>query len=271
MRITVLLENTTKDLNLKPKHGLSIYIETNTHKLLFDVGPDNTFLNNAYKLGVNLSEVDTVVLSHGHKDHGGALPSFLKINKQAKIYVHRQAFEPHYIKVLFAKIPYGLNKGIAGNDRIILTDGVMQIDDELLLFSGIQENFDTRSNRRQMKKTSNGFVQDDFAHEQNLIVTTGGSAMLFSGCAHKGIANILRTAKRHSPDIDAVFGGFHLFNPVTKHIEPPEVLHRLINDLSVHDTVYYTGHCTGTKTIERLRNSMGEKVQYLSTGTIIEI
>ena len=94
MKITILVENTTIDTRLTPKHGLSIYIETNKHKVLFDLGPDDTYLVNARILGIDLSQVDTVVLSHGHKDHGGALSGFLKVNSKARIYLHRQAFEP---------------------------------------------------------------------------------------------------------------------------------------------------------------------------------
>jgi len=271
VRITVLVENSTIDTRLKPKHGLSIYIESCKHKVLFDVGPDNTCLDNARILGIDLSKIDTVVLSHGHRDHGGALSCFLRANNQAKIYIHRQALEPHYIKVLFAKIPIGLDKGLAINNRVIMTDDLLQLDDELLLFSDVPDKFDTKSNRQQFKKTLDGYVQDDFAHEQNLVVTTEGKTMLFSGCSHKGIANILSAAKKRHPTINAVFGGFHLHNPVTKTNEPIEVVQQLINELSIHDTVFYTGHCTGNIAVERMRRSMGERVQSLSTGTIIEI
>ena len=271
MRIRTLVENTTNDARLKPKHGLSIYIETKKHKVLFDLGPDDTYLDNARTLGIDVSEIDTLVISHGHFDHGGALASFLKVNDKANIYLHRQAFEPHYIKVLFAKVPIGLNKDLAGNDRFVLTDGTMQIDDELFLFSDVKERFDTKSNRVLLKKTSNGYARDDFAHEQNLIVTAEGKVALFSGCSHKGIANIVRTAKRHSPIINAVFGGFHLYNPATRTTEPPEVVQELTSALSAYDTVFYTGHCTGHKAFEIMRNSMGENVQSLSTGTTVEI
>ncbi|MCL2436461.1 MAG: MBL fold metallo-hydrolase [Clostridiales bacterium] len=271
MKITVLVENTTKDAALQSKHGLSIYIETAKHKVLFDLGPDDAALNNAQKLGIDLSEVDTVVISHGHKDHGGALSGFLKVNDKAKIYVQRQAFEPHYIKKWFFKIPLSLDESLVDEDRFVLIDETMRIDDELFLFSDVKENFDTKSNRVLLKKTSSGYVRDDFAHEQSLIVAAEGKVALFSGCSHKGIANILRTAKKHTPTIDVVFGGFHLYNPANKTVEPPEVIDRLIDALSVHDTVFYTGHCTGNEAFERMRDRMGEKIQALSTGMVVEI
>jgi len=90
MKIIALVENTTKDKNLKPKHGLSVYIETLKHKILFDLGSDDTFIYNAQKLGIDLAEIDTVVLSHGHYDHGGGLLSFLKVNANPKsIYIEK--------------------------------------------------------------------------------------------------------------------------------------------------------------------------------------
>ena len=79
MVITSLVENTTKS-GLKAKHGLSLYIETKLHRILFDLGPDETLFENAEKKKIDLTSVDTVIISHGHYDHGGALGKFLKIN-----------------------------------------------------------------------------------------------------------------------------------------------------------------------------------------------
>ena len=92
MKITALVENKSS-CDLTPVHGLSLYIETERHKLLFDLGPDHTLLKNAEKRGIDLSQVDTVVISHGHFDHGGALAAFLKINHTARIFIQRRAFE----------------------------------------------------------------------------------------------------------------------------------------------------------------------------------
>ena len=78
MRITSLVENTTKS-ELKTKHGLSLYIETKSHKILFDLGSDSTLFENAMKRNIDISKVDTVIISHGHFDHGGALKKFLNI------------------------------------------------------------------------------------------------------------------------------------------------------------------------------------------------
>lgn len=134
MTITALVENTTQS-GLKARHGLSLYIETKKHKILFDLGPDDTLLRNAKKRGIDLSKVDTVIISHGHADHGGALSGFLTVNRTAKIYLQKNAFEPHYSKAFFLKIPVGLDKSLKTNPQIVLVDGDFKIDEELSLFT----------------------------------------------------------------------------------------------------------------------------------------
>jgi len=171
----------------------------------------------------------------------------------------------HYGKVLFFKKYIGLDKKIDGNERFIMTDGNIQIDDELLIFSDVDGQFESSSSIL-LKKTINGYIRDDFAHEQNLIVTSSDKTVLFSGCSHRGIANIMRTAKKYQPVIHAVFGGFHLYNPVTKKAEPVLVTQQLAKELSTYETVYYTGHCTGNEAFEIMHDIMGDKLQRLYTG-----
>lgn len=100
LKIVTLVENTTLSSEYRCKHGLCLYIETEKHKILFDVGQDDLFIENAKKMQIDISEIDTVIISHGHKDHGGALKAFMSLNSDAKIYIRKAAFEPHYIKVL---------------------------------------------------------------------------------------------------------------------------------------------------------------------------
>ena len=96
MRIVTLVENTAARTGLEPARGLSIYVETAGHKILFDMGPGPELLANAERLGVDLAAVDTAVLSHGHSDHGGGLEAFCRVNRHAGIYLREEALRPYY-------------------------------------------------------------------------------------------------------------------------------------------------------------------------------
>lgn len=273
MRIVTLVENTSISSEYKCKHGLSFYIETEKHKILFDLGSDSLFLKNAQRLGVNISAVDTVVISHGHKDHGGALEVFMEINSKAKIYIRDTAFQSHYTKVLGIPFNVGLNKKLINKSQVVLTGESYIIDDELQVFSGVKERecYST-SNNALFTRTSQGMVLDDFSHEQSLIISENGKHIMFSGCAHSGIVNILNKGEKLIGDnLSTVISGFHLYNPVSKKKEDDNLVAQISKRLTRNKTKYYTCHCTGEKAFQILRKTMNEKIDYLSTGSSIEI
>ena len=119
MKITALVENESC-CELKGKHGLSLYIETEQHKILFDLGPDQTLFQNAEKRNIDLTKVDTVIISHGHLDHGGALGRFLAINHTATVYIQEKAFLPHTVKVLGIKFPCGIKEQFQNHPQVKL-------------------------------------------------------------------------------------------------------------------------------------------------------
>ena len=89
MKVVILMENSTCRDTVACAHGLSMYIETDKHKILFDMGPDAQFIDNAKALGVDLTQVDIAFLSHAHNDHCGGLEAFLKLNDRAKVYMQK--------------------------------------------------------------------------------------------------------------------------------------------------------------------------------------
>ncbi len=108
-RVAALVENSSAAPACESRHGLSLYLETGKHKVLFDVGPNRLFLENAAKLGVDIAAVDTVILSHGHVDHAGGLEAFLSANDRARIYLRPSATEPHYLKVMGVTFHAGMD------------------------------------------------------------------------------------------------------------------------------------------------------------------
>lgn len=268
MIVKVLVENTAVSEEYGKVHGLSLYIETAKHKILFDLGPDKLFLENAEKMGVKIEEVDTVVISHGHYDHGGALGLFLQHNHRAKVYLHKQALEKHFSKVLCLYINIGLDDSLAKSEQIVLTEGNLKLDDELTIITDIKEReLYPLSNRNLYMLDGRKKVRDDFSHEQSLLISEGEHEVLLAGCAHCGIVNILNKAKRDlGQDATHVIGGFHIWKD-----RSPESVRELAQRLKVRDILYYTCHCTGQDNFALLREEMKEQIEYLPTGTTIKI
>jgi 7,8-dihydropterin-6-yl-methyl-4-(beta-D-ribofuranosyl)aminobenzene 5'-phosphate synthase len=266
MRIVSLVEDTTVRADCIPAPGLSLYVETEKHKLLFDLGPDETFLANAQTLGVDVAAVDAAFVSHGHDDHGGGMDAFLAHNACAPVYVQRHAFGDIGALEDGVYLFAGLDATLKNHPRAVLCEGARRIDDELFLFSDIEEQFDSRGNRLLATRSEGLLHQDDFRHEQCLVVGGHGKNVLFSGCSHRGIANIMRKAIAHCGRIDVCVGGFHLFDPVGNRPERDELLGALADELSGFGTVFYTCHCTGVPVYERMKARMGERLHYLSTG-----
>lgn len=264
MRITALVENKS-DCELTPVHGLALYIETEKHRLLFDLGPDDTLLKNAEKRGIDLGQVDAAVISHGHFDHGGALAAFLEVNRTAKIYVQRRAFEKHFSKSLgFVKVPVGLDRKLMEHPQVVLVDGEYRIDEELLLFT-VADCSRYYSAANDTLYDENG--RDMFAHEQDLMIFGERNALIM-GCGHCGVVNILERAKAYKPDV--CVGGYHLRVPVTKKTVPEEVLEGIAGELRKYDMDFYTCHCTGGKAFAYLAERVS-RMRYLACGKCVEV
>jgi 7,8-dihydropterin-6-yl-methyl-4-(beta-D-ribofuranosyl)aminobenzene 5'-phosphate synthase len=274
MIIKTLIENISDNPNLGAEHGLSLYIETKRHKILFDTGASQQFAENARKMDVDLAAVDIAILSHGHYDHGGGIRTFLELNQIAKIYMNKNVFQNHYSQSIFSQQKYiGLDQGLYPNPRFVFVEDGLIIDEELELFSHIDGNRFPPSGNQDLYMEINGELQqDDFTHEQNLIVRGDGKNLLVAGCAHKGIVNIVNQFYRDKMMMpDLVIGGFHLYNGAAKKDEEPSIVAGIGQALAETKVQYFTGHCTGKKSYEQLKVILGEKLGYISTGSQINL
>ncbi|MEG0797287.1 MAG: MBL fold metallo-hydrolase [Acidaminococcaceae bacterium] len=271
MLIKTLVENTALTPEFQTEHGLSLYIETTKHKLLFDVGADALFIENAQKLGVKLSDIDLVIISHGHHDHGGGLAAFLAVNDHACIYYQKGAFEPHFAQTATGGQRFiGLEPQLVTNPRLLAVDGDLVLDEELTLLSNVTgHKYWSGANATLLDAN---LVPDAFAHEQNLSIKQGTQTILITGCSHTGIINILERFEQHTHHTAAVvIGGFHLYNPGLKQTEPLALIATIAQELALRPTQYYTCHCTGQEAFAQLQARLGSQLQYLATGQILEI
>ncbi len=271
MRFVTLVENSCTE-GFGCAHGLSIYIETAVHKILFDAGPDGELLlSNAAKLGIDLSEVDIAIISHGHYDHTGGLSAFLNINSSAKIYIHTLAYtRRHYAAEKSGWRYIGPDMELLNNNshRMVLTEDFLSIDDELSLFACIPTaDFLPDGNSTLYEEIEGEIIPDSFCHEQNLIVREGNKTFLFAGCAHRGIINIIRGFTNivcSHPDY--IISGFHLTNPGLKIDAPDGLVYNVGNELDKFPCIYYTGHCTGEKPYAKLKTILGDRINTLKSG-----
>ena len=276
MKMTVLLENTACGEALRHAHGLSLYFETAQTKLLFDAGPNPAFAANAEALGVDLSAVDVAILSHGHYDHGGGLRTFLERNQRAKVCVHESAFGAYY-----ASEPDGTRRYIGIDPalrefegRFVTTRGVTRIGDELTLFDDVSDDFGSMSASAKLTELlpDGTHRSDAFRHEQDLLITTEGKAVLVAGCAHRGIVNIrAKAAALLGREPDAVIAGFHLFELPPDDPDTDALIDRTGRALLTGNTVYYTGHCTGDYAYERLEKILGSRLHRIFGGMTEEL
>lgn len=287
MKITTLIEDTmTKDsslsLELTKQHGLSLYIETIKHRILFDTGANGAFACNAKVLGVDLAGIDTAVISHGHYDHGGGIKTLLEINKQAPIYIRTGAFNsywhvsPNQDVEKYIGLDRELITSLESSCRLIEIMGNQKIDDELSLITDFTGRRGFASTNRQLKiRTNNGYIEDSFLHEQALVVRENGVKCLISGCAHNGILNILDVYENvygEKPDI--VISGMHLSRKdySDRNLdEIDELANMLLDYHRTAGTRFYTCHCTGRIPYERMKQVMGVALGVLRTGTEISI
>lgn len=262
MRIWTLMENSACRNDLTSEHGLSLYLETDGKRILFDAGQTSAFAENARKLGVDLKQVDLVILSHGHYDHAGGLRSFLEINDHAKIYLSQYAFsacyhgEDRYI---------GIDPKLKECGRLVFVEEELRLDKGLTLYSCNAKEKSYPLDSFGLTVYSDGaYNPDRFLHEQYLLVEEAGKRILISGCSHKGICNIVQWFR---PDV--LVGGFHFMK-----LDPEADSHRLqeaADILLASPTVYYTGHCTGEGQYAFLKQRMGERLHALSAGSYVEV
>ena len=263
MKISMLMENTAFADGFVTEHGLSLYIETEKHRILFDMGQSNGFVTNAARFGIDLATVDVAVLSHGHYDHGGGLEAFLAVNQHAPVYVSQYAFDQcctdpeRYI---------GINVELAQNPRLRFVGEHMTIDEQLELFAcnACPRPFVMDSYGLYVVRDDQ-LIPDHFRHEQYLLIHEQGKRILISGCSHKGILNIMNWFEP-----DGLIGGFH-FMKIDPTGSEQTVLDDAVQGLQKYCTQYYTCHCTGLPQYEYLQTRMGDQLRYLAAGQQIDL
>ncbi|MCG3224979.1 MAG: MBL fold metallo-hydrolase [Candidatus Heimdallarchaeota archaeon] len=260
--------------HLKAGYGQSLYIESEEHKILYDVGfKGKDFVHNMRKLNINPNDIDFLILSHGHFDHTFGLEAFLKergSEKKVNIIAHPDAIEEK--KVLF---PLSLLFALKFKTTKLGFPPLSKEQKEMIDFNFVKEPFeitpflDTLGEIRErpekdgtMKllthKEENKWVKDPIHDDLSLVLKTKEGLVLICGCCHAGLLNTCEAVvqKYENQKIVSIIGGTHMMRFSEEEVD--YVADRL-------EKVYgtpklYLGHCTGNKTIGLLKHHFGEEV-----------
>lgn len=280
MRATVLVDN-IKGCGLKGEWGLCVYIEYEDKVVLLDTGASDLFVRNAKKLGLDLEKVDFAVLSHAHFDHADGMRPFFEINKKAPFYLQKGTEENCYEKIWLYRKYIGIPRGILreAGERIRFTEGKFQICPGVWLLPHTTPGLEAvgRRNHMYLRSSENGGEEtdrggrkwrpDDFSHEQSLVFDTEDGLVIFNSCSHGGADNIINEVKAAFPGekIKAIIGGFHLY---TRKADEVRELACSIKATGIQQV--YTGHCTGGRAFAVLKEELGDMVNQLSCGLVVE-
>jgi len=260
-------------------HGLSCLITAQRggvrHAVLFDSGPeDYAFERNTTRLGADLGAVESIVLSHGHWDHSGAM--FLALNairarngnREVPYYAHPGMFRSRAMRLanggvrLMDDVP-SIAELTAQGARVVSTTEPQRFLDDMFYVSGEIPRVTPfeRGLPGQVRRTADG--KDWEADEQILderwlaVHVAGKGLVVFSACSHAGIVNVLTHARASFPDvpIHAVFGGLHLSGP-NEQIIPQTVAAMK----PFAPALIGAGHCTGWRALAALADAFGDKV-----------
>lgn len=222
MQLTVLVDNTTNKQNLKAEAGLSLYIKDNETIILFDTGESSLFLENAELLGINVFDVNYVVLSHGHHDHSWGLNHLLQKDRYSPLrhsapilLAHPLAFHSR----IKENRELGLNipiENLANFFTISKSALPVWITDRIVFLGQIQRQFTYEGTHSIGQIMTENGIENDFMYDDTALAYKSSQGLvIITGCSHSGISNIVEQAKVICKDdrIHTIIGGFHLRNP----------------------------------------------------------
>lgn len=274
IRITTLAENTATKFNTLAEHGLSMLLEVDDRCILLDTGQTGTTVHNARALGVDLSRVDHLVLSHGHQDHTGGLRDVLAQTGGVQVHAHSEIWRPRYVdrkaegRPRYAGLMYVREQLEAMGANFQLSDGPARISEAVMTTGPVPRNtLFEKLDADLVVKGPGGWQQDEVPDDQSLVVKTSRGLVVLLGCAHSGMVNTLRRAQEVAEEdrIFAVLGGTHL------GFASEEQLSKTVDALRTFGIEKLgVSHCTGLAASARLAHEFGSRFFFNNVGTVSE-
>ena len=259
------------------EHGFSALVDIygkSKQRILFDTGISETgMLYNADRLGLDLNTTDTIVLSHGHKDHfTGLVPLLKQMKHEIPLILHQDAF----LKRLLVfpngermRFPVLIEDTLTTNGAFIkrvkepyLIDGSVLATGEIPRTTDFEKGFPIHFAEINGELQPDPLIKDDQALVFNV---NGKGIVILAGCGHAGIINTINYARQVTQidNIHAVLGGFHLSGSIFEKIIEPTVT-RLRN---LEPKYIIPSHCSGWKSIHKIASTMPDAFIQNSVGT----
>lgn len=260
VEVKILVENTTMAPGFIGEYGFAAQVTVAGKKFLFDTGLGTALMNNAAMAGVDLKEVEDLIISHGHFDHTGALPAFLATGRK-KIYAHSNIFAKRYaVADDFKKeigVPFTFDE-IAAQAEIIAIDDFTEIAPGVFLTGAIPRVNDYEDvGGNFMVEKGGHLVPDILEDDMAMVIDHPEGLIIIDGCAHAGIINTIEYALRKTErnQVRAFLGGTHLLTASAERIAKTV---NALRDLDLQQIILC--HCTGFNAAAELRQQLGERV-----------
>ena len=273
VRITTLSENTAQ-LDFLGEWGLSVLVETESCKVLLDTGQSISTVRNADLMGIDLSSIDKIVLSHAHGDHTGGLREVLRrVGKQVEVIAHPDIWIPKYVRFgetnRYVGLPFLREDLESFGAYFTLSRKPYKISDDIMTTGEIEmtTDYETIDDRLYAKKGSR-MTPDPLADDLALIVRTGQGLALITGCAHRGIVNTVRHVRKLTgkENIHTIIGGTHLY------LSPQERIEKTARELKKLGLQRLgVSHCTGFNASVLLAREFGEVFFLNNAGTQVTL
>jgi len=266
MKIITLIENLAYKKGLAAEHGLSLYIEGKHKKILFDTGQTGSFIRNAKELGIDIEDIDALIISHGHYDHTGGLYPFLEKNTKATVYAKKSLFTPKYhgqsrfIGELYKETPL--------SNRLVYLETITEIDNDIFIIPDIPifNSLDTHF-QNFFIKSGNEYFPDQFDDELFIVIKKDEKINIVTACSHRGITNMCTAAVEHFKcQVGLITGGFHMK-------ECPDGQYKFISGYlqKLNPQAIGVCHCTGVDKYADMKKELNTKVFYNFTGNEVII
>lgn len=265
-KITTLVENIVYGKGLQGEHGLSLFVETPEHKILFDTGASDLFIRNAKAMNIDLSEVDYLILSHGHRDHTGGVRHFMDINKKAQIVCKAEVFQRKFKNERENGMP---DADTLDTTRFRFVTDTTEVVPGIYVFPNIPvvDKNDTHFEQFYAKKEGQ-VMPDTFEDELCVVLKSEKNLSVLSACSHLGITNMVRAVQEVFPGIppQLVLGGFHIHETSAEKFN-------VISGFFGRNLPKRLGvcHCTGVEKYAMFRHQFNDRVFYNYTGWIEKI